>query len=227
MGTAVLTCPAIKIVPPANYAALDKSLRKLSSYDWLIFTSANAVEYFMKRYLRLKITPNALKTLKTCALGPLTAIALRQAKIPVSKISKNYVAESVLDALPSVRNMNILIPQAQEARKILSQELRKRGAKVDVVTAYRTVVDEPGAQAMRNLLSSRKVDCVTFTSSSTVKNFFLSAGGRPRGTLAASIGPITTKTLLSYGWKPAIVARKPTTKHLAQAILNYFKKGIS
>lgn len=227
MGARVLAYPAIKIVPPRSYAALDKSLRNMDSYDWLIFTSANAVEHFMKRCRRLKISPRPFKNLKTCAIGPVTAAAMRRAGIPVSKISRDYVAESVLDALPSVRGIKILIPRAQEAREILPQELKKRGAAVDVVTAYRTVLDSNGAKAIKRLLAGQGVDCVTFTSSSTVNNFFRAAGRRPKGALAASIGPITTKTLLSHGWRPSIVAKKPTTAHLARAILNHFKKGPS
>ncbi|OGR88476.1 MAG: hypothetical protein A3A86_03730 [Elusimicrobia bacterium RIFCSPLOWO2_01_FULL_60_11] len=223
MGIKVFAHPAIRIIPPKSYAPLDKALRKIGSYDWLIFTSANAVDSFLKRARRLRIRPAALMGLKTCSIGPATAKAMRKAGMPVSKISRDYVAESVLDALPSVKGMKILIPRARDAREVLPQGLRKRGARVDAVDAYRTVLDKRGAQAIRRLLAGPGLDCAAFTSASTVKNFFLAAGRRPKGVIAASIGPVTTRTLLSYGWKPSITARKPTTSHLAQAILNHYK----
>ena len=157
---------------------------------------------------------------------------MRRESIPVTKISKDYVAESILKALPKVRGLKILIPRAQEAREILPRELKKKGALVRVVTAYRTRRVRESARALGLWLNGNVPDCVTFTSSSTVKNFFKSLAAkagkeivRNPKVLAASIGPITTQTLKSFGWKPAIVAKKPTTGHLAQPIAQHFKKG--
>ena len=222
-GIKVFAHPAIRIIPPKSYAALDKALRKIGSYAWLIFTSANAVDHFLKRARCLKVRPAALKKLKTCSIGPATAKAMRKAGIPVSKISRDYVAESILDVLPSVKGLRILIPQAQDARDVLALGLRKRGARAEAPVAYRTVPDKRGIQAIRRLLSGPGVDCAAFTSASTVNNFFRAAGRRPKGTIAASIGPVTTKALLSYGWKPSITARRPTTMHLARAIADHFR----
>ncbi|OGR85533.1 MAG: hypothetical protein A2901_03310 [Elusimicrobia bacterium RIFCSPLOWO2_01_FULL_54_10] len=219
MGARVLICPTILIAAPASYKPLDRAVRKLESYDWLIFTSANAVESFAKRLRRKPVRS------KTCAIGPGTAASMKKLGIKVTLMSKNFVAESILKTMPSVRGKRILIPRAKDAREILPRELRRRGAAVDAPETYKTVLDARGAAQLRKALKSA-VDCVTFTSASTVHNFFKAAGRIPHKQItAASIGPITTQALLSHGWKPAIVAKKPTTQHLAQAILKYYRKG--
>lgn len=220
-GARVLSCPTIKIVPPLAYQPMDRAIRAIDSYDWLIFTSANAVRHFMKRFRKREFP----KHLKTFAIGLATAQAMNRSKIRVTKISDDYVAESILDTLPNLSAKKVLIPRAREAREILPAELRKQGADVHVVPAYRTILDSAGARKLKGWLSKSNPDCVTFTSSSTVKNFFKTVRVRPKSALAASIGPITTKTLLKHGWKPAIVAKKPTTRHLAQAIAHYFNGG--
>lgn len=232
-GARVLICPSIKIVPPRSWKPLDRAARNLSAYDWLIFTSANAVEKFA---LRLKKSGAGKKfqfppALKTCAIGPRTAERMRSFRFPVHKVSKDYVAESILEILKNVRGLKILIPRAAVARDILPKTLIKRGASVDVVEAYRTAIDASAASVLRENLKRDAVDCVTFTSSSTVQNFFSLLKGAPRKALlqnarvrAASIGPVTTATLLEYGWKPRIAARKPTTNHLARAIVQFYAK---
>lgn len=233
-GARVLICPSIKIVPPRSWKPLDRAARNLAAYDWLIFTSVNAVEKFADRLM--KSSPRGKKfqfplEVKTCAIGPQTAERMRGFRFPVHNVSKDYVAESILEILKNVRGLKILIPRAAVARDILPKTLKKRGAAVDVVEAYRTVIDASAASVLRRNIKKNAVDCVTFTSSSTVRNFFSLLKGAPREALlgnarvlAASIGPVTTATLLEYGWKPRIAARKPTTNHLARAIAQYYAK---
>jgi len=225
-GARVLACPTIRVAPPRSSRALDRAIRDLDSYDWLIFTSANGSDVFARRMKALRPRKAFPKTLRTCAIGPATAESMRAWNIPVTRISKEYVAESVLEAIPEPRGKKILIPRAAQAREVLPRELERRGARVRVVPAYRTVLDRTGSARLRGDLGKGLVDVVTFTSSSTVKNFFRLLGpkarrdilktGRP---LAASIGPITTGTLATYGWKPSVIAAKPTTRHLAEAIV--------
>ncbi len=232
-GVKVLTVPTIKIVPPASFGALDRAINAIEAYDWVIFTSANAVQFFAARFRALGKNSKTLKTTHTIAIGPATARAMRQENIPVTRTSEFYVAESVLKLMPRPRGLKILIPRAKEAREILPEVLKKRGAKVDAVTTYETVLEDSGADVLRQALDRNKIDCVTFTSSSTVKGFFRMIGPRAnkiiknKNIVAASIGPVTTGTLKSYGWRPKIIAQKPLTKFLAREIIKYYSKGHS
>jgi uroporphyrinogen III methyltransferase/synthase len=168
--------------------------------------------------------------LQTCAIGPATAEKMRSFKIPVTKISKEYVAESILNEMTHVRGKRILIPRAEKAREILPKELKKRGAQVDVITAYRTVLDQSNFSTFQHWLEKNQIHCITFTSSSTVRNFFQLLNKDQRKKIvkskkiqAASIGPVTTQTLKEYGWFPSIIASKPTVQHLTQAITQFYK----
>lgn len=226
LGLPVLVCPTIRIVPPRTRRPLDRVLRRLEEYDWLIFTSANGAERFGRRWRRVR-RPFP-KKLRTCAIGPATSEAMRSFGFPVHRVSKEYVAESILKALPPVKGSRILIPRAAVARDVLPVELRRRGASVEVVEAYRTVPDRSGLVRLRRWVREGRVGCVAFTSSSTVRNFFALLGAADRrrlkasGAVAASIGPVTTRTLRAMRWPPGIVARKPTTDRLARAIADFY-----
>jgi len=224
LGAKVLSCPTIKIIPPTSTKPLDSALRKIESYDWIIFSSANAVERFSERMKKVRKNRKLPVSLKTCAIGPATARAMRIARIPVTKISKDFVDESILDILKAVRGKKILIPRAQQAREVLPSVLKKRGARVHVVPAYRTMPDKSGIKRLKSHLTRTKIDSVAFTSSSTVTNFFKAVGSPSTLPIAASIGPVTSGTLAEYGIRPLIVARKPSTRFLAEAIADYFGK---
>ena len=227
LGAGVILFPTIRIVPPPSFRPLDRAVRNLESFDWLIFTSSNAVEYFHGRLRRFRKGVD-FKRLRTCAIGPVTARAMRRAGIPVNKVSPDYVAESILSVLPKVRGQRILIPQALKAREMLPKVLKERGARVIAVPCYRTVLDRTGLKAFRKRLRKGPMDCVTFTSSSTVRNFIRLLGRRfaraNPSTVAASIGPITTEALKRHGWKPAIVAKKPLTSDLRKAIIRFYER---
>ncbi len=234
-GANVLLCPTIEIVPPKDFAPLDQAIKNLDSYDWILFTSVNGVEKFFERFRKIGTDPLGSvpifpKKLRTAAIGPLTAEKMRDYKISVDFISKNYVAESVLEKMPVRLNEKVLIPQAVKARDILSEGLSKQGAIVESVKVYDTVVDASKVSELKKWLKEAKVDCVTFTSSSTVHNFFSLLGDAEKKELigssvrAASIGPITTQTLKEEGWQAHIVASKPTTAHLAQALGQFYAR---
>lgn len=226
-GANVLLCPTIEIVPPKDFSDLDQAIRNIHSYQWLLFTSVNGVEKFCERFPKGEI--GELSCLKTAAIGPLTAARMKSFGIPVHFVSKEYVAESLLEEITVEIGDRVLIPRAQEAREILPDTLRARGAIVDVVWAYRTITDESKTNKLKEWLGQNKVDCITFTSSSTVHNFFSFFTLEEKEhlihnskILAASIGPITTQTLNDFGWRPAIVAVHPTTQDLAEAIGDYY-----
>ncbi|MBI4217611.1 MAG: uroporphyrinogen-III synthase [Elusimicrobia bacterium] len=233
LGARVILCPTIRIVPPSSVRPLDKAIHDLDRYDWLIFTSVNGVEKFMQRF-RIKNSKGRIPShLKTCAIGPITAKKMREWGAPVSRIAREYVAESVLDEIKEVSGKKILIPRAREARDVLPEGLRRRGAEVDVVEAYRTKSDRSGFSRFRENLSRGQIDCVTFTSSSTVRNFFSLLSLQEKRRLlksdlicAASIGPITTATLSEFGWPPRIVAQKSTTEHLLNALVRFYDHSV-
>jgi uroporphyrinogen III methyltransferase/synthase len=212
--------PTIEIQPPSDFTALDRAIAKLASYDWIIFTSANGVKFFQERL------PGGVENVRAniCAIGPATRKAVEMLGLIVHLMPKEYVAESLVDAF-SAEDLNgkrILLPRAAVARDVVPEQLRRLGARVDVVEAYRTAVPANAAARAREIFSAaRKPDWITFTSSSTVKNFFAAGGaGALEGVRVASIGPVTSKTVRSLGMTVTAEASVYTTDGLIEAILS-------
>ena len=217
LGAEVIEVPAIAIEPPADYAAIDAAIARLSSYDWLLFTSVNGVRRFGERLDVSSFDTRAIRG-KLCAIGPATRDALAEMHLKVDVMAREYVAEGLLEAL-SQYDMNgaaVLIARAAVARDALPAELGRRGARVDLVEAYRTVV--PPNVVLRN-----KPDWITFTSSSTVSNFIGAVGGAAAlaGVRVASIGPITSATLRGYGIEPTVEAKTYTVEGIVEAIRGF------
>jgi uroporphyrinogen-III synthase len=212
LGAEAIELPAIEIVPPKSYEALDAAVRNLAQYEWLIVTSANAVRAIQERCAALKVMPENFSDLKIAAVGAATARALEEAGFSVAVTPKEYVAESLLEALADLaKDTRVLIVRAAVARDVIPEALKRHGARVEVVEAYRTVVPQSSVEQVSALFADKPPDAATFTSSSTVTNFFqlLHAAGyerRPEGMLAVSIGPITSQTLRDHGWEPAAEA---------------------
>ena len=212
-GATVLEIPAIAIKPPPSYAPLDAALRDIAQYQWLIVTSANGVEALRARIVELDIASSSFAHLKIAAVGSATATALRDAGLSVAVTPKEYVAESLVEALGDrVTGQRALLVRAMVARDVIPDALRKRGATVDVVDAYQTVIPTESVTAIRTIFGSggRVPDAATFTSSSTVTNFLAllrAAGVAPPPTMKAiSIGPVTSATLRENGWEPTAEA---------------------
>jgi uroporphyrinogen III methyltransferase/synthase len=222
LGADVLELPTIEIRPAADYGPLDSAIARLASYDWLIFTSANGVRFFLER---LDQSPADLRALRAriCAIGPATRAAVESLHLKVDLIGAAYVAEGLIEAFAAhdLAGKRVLLPRAAVARDLVPAELSRRGAQVDVVEAYRTVVPEPGAERAREIFASaHKPDCITFTSSSTVRNFVSLAGTEAlEGVKAISIGPITSRTARELGIDVAAEASVFTIDGLIEAIL--------
>ncbi len=214
LGACVIEIPTIEMQPPADPAPLDRAIDNLASYDWLIFTSANGVRYFIERLDRSATDLRSLRA-RICAIGPATRAAVEALHLKVDLMGAEYVAESLLEAFAAhdLSGKRVLLPRAAVARDVIPTELAKRGAEVDVAEAYRTVapeVTEPFPDA---------VDAITFTSSSTVQNFVSLYGAESlRGVKAISIGPVTTRTALSLGVEIAAEAQPFTVDGLLEAI---------
>lgn len=223
-GAEVLRLPAIAIVPPPSFAQLDAALAAIESYRWLVLTSANGAHALGERMGALKIDPQRLAHLQVACVGRTTARATNELGLAVSVVPEEYVAEGVVAALKGkVAGQRVLLVRAVVARDLLPNELRRMGAEVETADAYQTVLPADSVSGVRALFLPGKPlpDAVTFTSSSTVTNFFalLRAAGLdlPRGLRAVSIGPITSRTLREHGWEPAAEAAPSDIPGLVRA----------
>ncbi len=222
LGAHVLELPTIEIRPPEDWKALDQAIREIGQYDWLIFTSANGVRYFTER---LDAGARDLRDLKAriCAIGPATAASVRALHLNVDLMPEEYVAESVLAAFEKadLAGKRVLLPRAAKARDVIPAELDRRGARVDVVAAYQTIIPENAAQRAAEIFEGeRKPDWITFTSSSTVTNCAeLCPAGKLRGVRVASIGPVTSATARELGIEVHAEPSEYTIAGLVEAIL--------
>jgi uroporphyrinogen-III synthase len=214
-GAEVLRLPTIEIVPPETYAHLDAVLEVIRGFDWLIVTSANGAAALADRMQFLRIRSEHLKHLQVAAIGPATAAAVGRIGLRVSAMPDEYVAEAVVAMLKEkVAGRRVLLARAAVARDVIPEQLRKCGADIHVVEAYRTVIPAGSIEQAQALFGPGKPlpDAVTFTSSSTVTNFFALLGAAkidlPQGLRAVSIGPVTSKTLRQHQWEPACEAVK-------------------
>lgn len=225
LGASVVPVPSIEIRPPRSFRPLDAALRRINRYDWLILTSANGVEALFSRLRKQRMSPRHLRHLGVAAIGPATKAEVERRGLRVHVMPREYVAESVVRALRRrVKGKRVLLVRARVARDVLPSELRRGGARVEVVEAYQTVVPPKSRRLLREVLRARRPDWVTFTSSSTARNFALLVGvGRLRaalkGTRVVSIGPVTSATLRELGVRVHVQARKFTIPGLVQALV--------
>lgn len=236
-GAAVLEIPFIEIRKPRSFRPLDSALKNLNTYAWLILTSVNGVDAMWERMEKLAKSKTLLKSpwtgrasapaLRVAAIGPATKKAIEQRGKTVDIVPKEYVAESVVRSLKGkVKGKRVLLVRAKVARDVIPRELRKAGALVDVIEAYETIVPQSSRRRIQAALNNpnKRPNVVTFTSSSTVKNFVELLGpARKSKTLAgvqmASIGPVTSATLKEFGFPVDIAAREFTIPGLVTAIV--------
>ncbi|HJS99331.1 MAG TPA: uroporphyrinogen-III synthase [Terriglobales bacterium] len=236
LGAEVLEIPLIEIRPPASFQALDDALLQIHDYDWLILTSVNGVKALAGRIQHLGLDALNFVHLKVAAIGPATEQALEAEQFQVDVVPDKYVAEAVVSSLRGqVKGQRILLVRAKIARDVIPEELRRAGAVVTVVEAYETVPPEVSRGRLQAALrdSGKKPDVITFTSSSTVRNFVsllldLKADGESaaapllEGVKLASIGPVTSATLRHLGLPVDIEAREYTVPGLVRAIVAAF-----
>jgi len=224
-GAEVIEIPFIEIRRPASFAALDTALKNVGNYDWLILTSVNGVEAVWDRLPKLRVSAEQLRHLRIAAIGPATKKAIEQHGLKVHVVPPEYVAEAVVNSLRQrVAGQHVLLARARVARDVIPRELRKLGAHIDVVEAYETVPPESSRRKLKTLFGDprRRPHVITFTSSSTVRNFVaLLAGKSARTTRTASIGPVTSATLRELGLPVDMEARQYTIPGLVAAIDRY------
>ncbi len=231
LGANVVQFPTIKITPIENFDEVDVEVNQMQNYDWVIFTSINGVEHFYNRLSTTKIDSRIFSNTKIAAIGPATAEGLRKRGIEPDFIPAVYKAEGIAEGLNEfgVENKNILIIRAKEARELLPTELNKFGAKVKVLTIYETVATVNNKEKLIEMIEENKIDCVSFGSSSTVKNFFAQIPqevvkkSADSGKLKfASIGDITSDTLSEFSFKADIQPQDFTIPQLVDAIKEFY-----
>lgn len=231
-GAKVIACPTIEIREPDNYDQLDEALDHLYGYDWLIFTSTNGVEYFLKRLTYRGQQIADLDEIKVCAIGQRTADKLHDAHVHVDLVPSQSTAEGVFTALTEfvgdqLRGLNVLLPRAAMGREVLPETLQKAGARVDVVTTYQTVLPDNIDRGKLAAMLAGSGDCIAFTSPSTIKNLAKlfdthDLGKTLPGMVVACIGSVTSEAAAEYGLNVDIVPQQTTTADLAQAIADYY-----
>ena len=225
-GATPIVFPTIEIAPLEDTMQLDQAIHQLAQYQWIIFTSVNGVKALWER---LNLT--GLKDLsgfagRIAAIGPATASALQAHNVTVTLIPDEYVAEAIIESIGDVRGQCILLPRADIAREALALELQQRGAFVDEIAAYRTLPAQPDPNGLLEL--QRGVDVITFTSSSTVRNFvaLVERDSIPSHALIACIGPITANTAHELGLRVDVQATDYTMDGLVAAIFNHFNSEV-
>ena len=228
LGAECIEFPTIEVIPPSSWTPLDNAIRAIETYDWLIFTSVNGVRFFLERLFALNRDVRDLKGVRIGAIGSGTASVWQGMGIKPDLVPAEYRAEAIVDAFRDMdKDVKILIPRALRARKILPDELRKMGAKVDVVPAYQTVMPDNDTKRVAEMIASRDVDMVTFTSSSTVTNFMAMFGEnsieeKMAGVSVACIGPITAETARKAGLSVDLIPERYTIDDLVMAIVRYY-----
>ena len=218
LGATVIEVPTIRFVPPTDPLALRRAVEALAegAYEWAVFTSPRGVEQTLGELWEAGFDARSLALTKVAAIGPGTADRLAAAGLRADLVPTEFVAESLADAFPEGAG-RVGIFRAEEAREVLPDRLRDKRWEVEVVAAYRTVLGQGGTTPDR-------FDAVTFTSSSTVKNFVTLVGDIARPAVIACIGPVTAETAREMGWEPTVVAQEHTIDGLVAALVDAFSR---
>ena len=227
-GAEVFRFPLIETAPMDSSAALDAALDDLARYDWLVFTSVNGVRYFFERVQARQRDIRSLGGIRIAAIGPETARSIQARHLRVDAMPGEYRAEALIPVLKAEKAQRILLPRAAEARAILPQELRASGTQVDEIAIYRTIRPRNRDETLRDMLRAGQIDMLTFTSSSTVRNFMACLAGEESAALLGHarigcIGPITAATAQEYGLTVAVQPSAYTIPAFVEAIVAYFR----
>ncbi len=223
-GANVIEMPTIRIEDPVDKRAFAECVTHAHEYDWIVFTSPNGVERFFRAFFAVREDARELGKPRIAVIGSGTAQKVREFRFGVDLVPKHFVAEGLVEAFreESMENLTVLWVKAEETREVVVQGLESMGAIVDECVAYRTVpeTDDPTGAVAR--FRDEGADMVTFTSSSTVENFFKLGLPWPTGCVAASIGPVTSEALRAHGVEPAFEAKPHDIPGLVAAIRAYW-----
>ncbi|HEX7024849.1 MAG TPA: uroporphyrinogen-III synthase, partial [Gemmatimonadales bacterium] len=224
LGADVIQFPTIRVIQPPDIEPLRRAVAQAESYDWIVFTSVNGVQRFWAELRAAGRDTRSLCGVSLCAIGPATAAAIELEGAQADLVPPRYIAESVVAALQETEELSgkrILLPRAEQARSVLPEALRESGAEVDEVVAYRTILDGAGAEDIRRRLAEGRVDIITFTASSTVRNFVDLVGTEIGNARVASIGPITSATARELGLPVHVEAEVHSIPGLLEALTRF------
>lgn len=237
LGAEIIEFPTIKIVPVKNPGDLDKAISRIANYNWLIFTSANGVKFFLKRFFEKNIDIRDMKGIKICAIGTKTAAEIQKYGINVDLVPEEFNAESLIGSLiiksrgatvaqdseHELKGVRFLLPRAETAREILPEQIKKLGGDIDVVTVYKTEKPEVHGKRLKRFLKEEKISVATFTSAATFKNFMSimqeDAKTLLKGVAIAVIGPVTAQAVKEAGLNVNIMPKEATTEAMAKEII--------
>jgi len=231
-GAEAIQTPTIRIAPPEDFEALDRACAEAGGYDWIVLTSANAVDAFFGRLLQ-RGDARDLKGARVCAIGAPSAQRVARYGVRADLVPDESRAEGVFDALQAAGPLDgtrILLPRADLAREVLPDQLRDAGAVVTEVVAYRTVMaggERDADHDIYRMLLDRQIDAVTFTSASTVRNFVRMLGEEQAAdllntTVVAAIGPVTAEAAQQLGIRTTVIPKKYTIPDLVDALVEHF-----
>jgi len=231
-GAELLEIPTIEFKAPTRWAPLDRAIRSISGYHWIIFSSVNGVRFFFERLRSRGRDSRDLLGVKVAAIGLETAKSIDQQGISVDLVAKKSSSEGLLKAFRRVdlEEKRILIPRAKEGSEVVSQGLTERGALVDLIESYRTVGTKPLGKGFEEMIQGKKIDLVVFASSSSVENFLKKFKRKKEREWAtqipvASIGPMTSQTAKKMGFQVVIESKKQTISFLTDSIVRYYSSG--
>jgi uroporphyrinogen III methyltransferase/synthase len=243
-GAEIIEFPTIKIVPPANWAELDAAIEKVESYNWLILTSINGVNFFFKRLFETGRDIRDLKGIKICAVGTKTASEVEKYWIKVDLVPEEFNAEGLIESFikesrsqkSEVRSredselfkgLRFLLPRAEVAREIFPEKIRGLGGEIDVVTAYRAVKPQVQGKRLKRFLKEGRISVATFTSAATFNNFLSITGNDVhellKGVAIAVIGPVTATAVKKAGLTVNIMPKQATIEAMVKEIIEWVK----
>lgn len=241
LGAEIIEFPTIEIVPPENYDELDKCIEKINTYNWLIFTSKNGVQFFFKRFFDKDNDIRDLKGLKICAIGKKTAQCIKKYGLKVDTIPDKFNAEGLIKTFQTqfnnakditpLKGLRFLLPRAEVAREILPEKIKELGGEIDIPVTYRTIKPHSHGKRLRRFLKEGKITLATFTSASTFNNFLDIIGSDAQDLLKdvtiAVIGQITAKAVEEAGFKVSIIPEESTIEAMVKEIIKwiYIKNG--
>jgi uroporphyrinogen III methyltransferase/synthase len=238
LGAEVIEFPTIEIVPPASYEGLDRSIENIKDYDWLIFTSRNAVKYFFRRFFEKDRDIRDLSGIRICSIGTKTAGEIKKYGLKVDLVPDEFHAEGLVEAFLKTTQgelaggrftgMRFLLPRAEKARELFPEKIREFGGEIDVPVAYRTIKPESRGMRLRRFLREGRISVATFTSAATFRNFRQIMGKEADELLKrvaiAVIGPVTAKAVEQAGLHADIMPGEATIESMAEAIIKWTGK---
>jgi uroporphyrinogen III methyltransferase/synthase len=238
LGAEILEFHTIKIVPPGSWADLDRTIDRIGTYQWIVMTSVNSVNYFFRRLREKERDIRDLNGIKFCAVGSKTASAIRGLGINVDLVPEKFNAEGLVDAFmakhgndnsePRLDGIKILLPRAEIAREVFPQKVREMGGEIDVPAVYRVVKPDYRGKRLKRFLKGGKISIATFTSAATFNNFvdLLQEDGMAflKDVSIAVIGPVTAKAIEKAGLKVSIMPEEATIEAMVDEILKWAAK---